>query len=239
MMVPRSFCWTRVGTEAGMSVQDILRRKNHERRATGGSFLWGVGNNLIKSAEQLAKVEAEPNVLFSKIRGRAAAHDRKPAGVLLWLDYQDASGMVRPLPDGLFVTSGSTTRSGKPKTRQFALICYSETPLVESNLDTIHRAELRNLCSGNAVGDSQNTAIVLLSTPSIGVDLEYPVLFAARLTEFVRLMTPVLITRDEHDRVEAAAASDDTERWMAEVIALKHQALLRADRDAKAREGQP
>lgn len=37
-------CWSRMQAEAGQSLDAIVRRKELEREANGGLFLWGVGN---------------------------------------------------------------------------------------------------------------------------------------------------------------------------------------------------
>ena len=43
-LLPDLFCWTKYGTEAGEDIGAILERKESERLASGGTFLWGVGN---------------------------------------------------------------------------------------------------------------------------------------------------------------------------------------------------
>ena len=42
--LPTIFCWTRFGGEAGEPIEQILFRKEQERLANGGVFLWGIGN---------------------------------------------------------------------------------------------------------------------------------------------------------------------------------------------------
>src|SRR4051794_36992180 len=40
------FCWTRMGTESGMTVDEIVVDKEAQRRQAGGPFLWGIGNRV-------------------------------------------------------------------------------------------------------------------------------------------------------------------------------------------------
>ena len=40
-MLPSHFVWTRYGTESGESMGAILARKERERIAAAGCFLWG------------------------------------------------------------------------------------------------------------------------------------------------------------------------------------------------------
>ena len=53
MDLPRFFCWTRFGTEAGQPIEQILERKEQERIVNNGLFLWGIGNSLTPSMIEL------------------------------------------------------------------------------------------------------------------------------------------------------------------------------------------
>jgi hypothetical protein len=58
--LPGFFCWTRIGPEAAEPIQGILRRKEQERVANGGVFLWGIGNAVGPSLSELLDPHA-PN----------------------------------------------------------------------------------------------------------------------------------------------------------------------------------
>jgi hypothetical protein len=58
--IPRDFCWTRFGTEAGEPIEQILERKEAERIATGGVFFWGIGNAVGRSISELVRRTDEP-----------------------------------------------------------------------------------------------------------------------------------------------------------------------------------
>src|ERR1700736_3685919 len=90
--LPRAFCWSRMGDEAGQGIATILLRKDLERRATGGTFVWGIGNALGNAMRGLIAREEHPQVLFSPIRSISAVRDRAPTGVLVWSGYIDEHG---------------------------------------------------------------------------------------------------------------------------------------------------
>jgi hypothetical protein len=64
--LPEAFCWTKYGAEAGEAASSILRRKELERLATGGIFLWGIGNAIGPSLEQLLGQACEPKVALPR-----------------------------------------------------------------------------------------------------------------------------------------------------------------------------
>src|SRR5438046_2995114 len=82
--LPLVFCWTRMGTEAGESLETILLRKERERQTTGGLFLWGIGNSIGSAIETLAQREEEPEVLFNCTRSRARSVDMSPDRRVVW-----------------------------------------------------------------------------------------------------------------------------------------------------------
>ena len=51
MPLPEVFVWTRFGTEAGQPIEEIIERKELERRANGGVFLWGLEQAVQKAAQ--------------------------------------------------------------------------------------------------------------------------------------------------------------------------------------------
>src|SRR5665647_1443535 len=94
--IPPVFCWTKMGTEAGQPLEDILRRKELERRVGGGLFAWGIGNSLGVNP-MLAQQEMQRNdvdVLFTPMRSAAKQIDVAPGQVLLWLDCIDEAGKL-------------------------------------------------------------------------------------------------------------------------------------------------
>jgi hypothetical protein len=188
-IVPKRFCWTRFGTEAGERVEAILARKEHERRAAGGVFFWGVGNSVGPGIAALLAEEGQPEVLFSPIRSRPQAADIAPDAIVRWLAAETLEGKRFDLPSDARVTS----RGGR--LAHYALVCESAQPLVARHLARLRFGSLRNLRTGNPVGPSQVTAVVRRVGTGHGAD--YVVALRARLVEpyFLRLVDPVAVNQ--------------------------------------------
>jgi hypothetical protein len=191
-LVPDAFCWTRFGPEAGQSSSDILVRKEHERVAQNGLFLWGIGNALGPSIQHLVDTIATPTVLFSPIKSAPREVDVRPASVVAWTEAWALDGTFFPLPSRSLVLSRQDVAF--PKRAHYALVCYSANSLLErrpgSRLDF---DALRNILSGHPVGASQVTAVVRIARPAFRHGRAYEVVFSAQLARpyFVRLLSPV------------------------------------------------
>jgi hypothetical protein len=188
LLVPVEFVWTKFGTESGEPIEQIFARKEKERCANGGTFLWGIGNNVGPSIRALASGRP-PEVLFSPIASPARQCDQSPAVIARWTAAETLEGDFFEIPRGSIVTS----RWGDNKRQHFALVCYSETPLgpiTENHF--IHAQSLRNLVSGRQVGSSQVTSVVE-RIGGKGIGRSYPVAMRIALAApyFVRLLNPV------------------------------------------------
>lgn len=214
-----------MGDESGEALDRIVQRKDLERRAAGGLFVWGIGNGLGKAIRDLVNSEPEPRVLFSPIRSAATTIDRNPTGVLLWLHYVGPSGQPTPLPEASFVTSRDSTANGSAKAAHYALFCRSDDPLATKDLGTVRFAELRNLTTQRPVGFSQVTAVVSRSVRAEGRDLEYPVVLSAHLAapHFGRLATPVALHPEDSKRVDTLAELGDPDLWLSEIKQIKQR----------------
>lgn len=199
--LPRSFCWTRFGTEAGETVAAILARKESERLANGGVFYWGVGNSIAPAIAELVRRVKEPEVLFSPIKSRPRRVDIAPGCVVRWTSAEGLSGNSFELPSRAQVTS--RWNPTRPATPHYALVCSSAEPLEIADVGRLSFGALRNLRSGASLGASQVTAVVHRADGSLGGG-EYPVEFRAMLVPpyFVRLRGPIPL----EDRVHLAAA---------------------------------
>lgn len=185
--LPRVFCWTRFGTEAGETVGAILERKERERQQTGGTYFWGIGNSVASGVAELVRRTASPQVLFSPIKSRPRAIDVYPAVVVRWRGGVTLSGERITLPETARVMSRLS------KAARYALVCASEQPLEVGDLGRLNFAALRNLVSGNPLGASQVTAVV---EQLLGRDdgRHYVVALRARLVApyVIKLLDPVL-----------------------------------------------
>jgi hypothetical protein len=183
--LPRTFCWTRFGAEAGEQMEAILARKELERRATGGVFLWGIGNAVGPGIAALVDEEPRPEVLFSPIKSRPRPVDIAPDSVVQWSTAETLAGERFDLPAGACVTSRGS------RSAHYALVCASPLPLRPAELARLHFGGLRNLRTNNPLGHSQVTAVVRRGKGKAGA--EYVVALRAQLIApyFVRLRDPV------------------------------------------------
>jgi hypothetical protein len=201
MPLPKFFCWTRFGTEAGQSVQQIFARKEQERVANGGMFFWGIGNAIGPSMHALVRQTTSPEVVFSPIQCPAKREDASPSSVVAWTEAQAFSGEDYRLPERSLITSRFDAL--RPKPRHYALVCFSETPIaVESSSEHVHFAALRNLLTSRPVGASQVTAVVQLEAKAEHAGAcSYQVAFRAQLVPpyLVSLRAPVPLASTETD----------------------------------------
>jgi hypothetical protein len=203
MPLPRVFCWTRFGTEAGETIDKILARKETERVRNNGVFLWGIGNALGPSIRALVLQDASPEVIFSPIKGPAKPHDISPTATVAWTSGIDLCGSVAALPKYSRVVSRAV--SGSRGARHYALVCHAESPLVLGrDPERFTVAELRNLVTGNPVGASQVTAVVR-HVPGTPGGADYQVALRVRLVApyFLELRNPTS-SRGADDRLQLA-----------------------------------
>jgi hypothetical protein len=193
LMLPKHFCWTRFGTEAGEKIDSILARKEQERLATGGVFLWGIGNSVGPAIRDLIRLEERPMVLFSPMRSKPKAIDVAPTGLTVWSEALDLDGRDWPIPEGVKVTSRQGSETGRTKRSHYALVCRSSTPLTALDLASLRYEELVNLQSKNKLGASQVTAVVEQIAGGATECTTYPVAFMAELVfpYFVKLAGPL------------------------------------------------
>jgi hypothetical protein len=195
--IPQRFCWTKFGAEAGERVDDILARKERERMANGGVFLWGIGNSVAAGIKALVRLEKEPTVIFSPMRAKAKGHDTHPARVVIWRSARGIDGDFWSIPSGSTVTSRGESSAGSAKRLHYALVCRSDASLLinsHSNL-SLDFGSISNLLSGSPLGFSQVTSVVDYRDTSGGSGPLYAVGFSARLVYpyFVELSDPVAV----------------------------------------------
>lgn len=199
MDLPDVFCWTRFGTEAGQSFDDILRRKEVERVSNGGVFLWGIGNSIGPSVAELLRVSKRPQVLFSPTRSTSRPVDAAPGAIAAWTRASAIDGSGFDLPAHSLVTS----HFDGVKASHFALVCSSQVPLLNAEpMENIGLTldSVKNLKSGTRIGASQVTSVVRWHKTA-RQNTGYPVALVADLVfpYFIRLSDPVRIQRDSAD----------------------------------------
>jgi hypothetical protein len=198
--LPACFCWTRFGTEAGQSIDQIFERKEQERLANAGIFFWGIGNAIGPSIRELLRRTEYPEVLFSPIKSAPRLADINPPSVVAWTTAETLDGERFRLPDYSLVTSRYDPSA--PKQSSYALVCYSPRPLNESRCEEqIPLEDLRNLITGRRVGSSQVTAVVHAEGGVSGAR-KYEVRIRVRLFHpyFLRLREPLSLAKMGRDQ---------------------------------------
>ena len=207
MPLPEVFVWTRFGTEAGQPIDDIIERKECERRANGGVFLWGIGNNISPSLPMLLRSGQTPIVAFSPIKSKPRTVDQSPGKVAVWRRATTPTGTPYNLPSASMVTS----RYASGKSKHFALVCKSDQPLTLGTVrETLHFESLVNAKSGSNLGFSQVTAVVRLGKNSAGEERRYDVAIQCELAApFVAtLHDPIIVTNPDQKSIHDAFHSN-------------------------------
>lgn len=198
--IPEMFCWTKYGTEAGEAIGAILARKEAERQANGGVFLWGIGNAVGPSIESLLQQTAQPQVVFTPMLSKAAARDVSPPSVAVWRSGIGLDGVHYEVPAHSRVTS----RVSPAGRAHYALVCQSNAPLIASVRDgaSFASTHVQNLRSGSRVGASQVTSVVRRIACAVGLlQSSYKVSFSADL------VAPYLVRLTEYTLVDDAPAA--------------------------------
>lgn len=223
-------CWSRMQAEAGQPLSEIVRRKELERSAGGGFFCWGVGNAPAVMTAALAKLNQPVQAIFSTMKSRPKLVDVKPSRVVAWRKFFDQEGILRSLPRHVLVTSRADSAKG-PKTRHFALMCYSDRALDLQNGCAFDPLAFRNAGGAGApVGASQVTALLRRVSKS-REETDYEVNLAAWLTAgyWVRLADPAELS-PEFERINAINKSSADE-WL-EFVDWARRGIDRSGRPA-------
>ncbi len=182
------FVWTKIGPEAGETLEAIVARKERERQDCNGVFWWGIGNSLGQNVVAAARANggALP-VIFTRMRTPPKKIDVAPAQTWRWLAWEDERGDRHEIPPCTLITSRAPTGNR----RHYALVCRSETPLnIGDGSRRFDHTRCRTL-AGKAPGASRVTALVDGSVDGQSSGL-YEICFSATLVEpwFVRLARP-------------------------------------------------
>jgi len=203
-ILPDFFCWTRFGTEAGEAIGHILQRKEDERAANDGVFIWGIGNAIGPSIRELVRRRPKPEVLFSPIKCSPRPQDVLPPTVAAWISGETLDGDVYRLPEHSLVTSRYDPLT--PRSTHYALVCFSPTPIMPAQpVGKISFGSLRNMRTGRPIGASQVTAVVHFNELDSNGGHLYDVAIRAELAYpyFIKLMQPlVLPTSANADRTK-------------------------------------
>lgn len=220
-MLPRVFCWSKFGTEAGEQIGRIIERKERERRFNNGTFLWGIGNSIRPSLIRLLEECSKPEVLFTPMLSRPSDVDVSPSAVVLWREAVGIDGSSYEFPRFTAVTSRKPGGSGPG--RHFALVCRSDRSLegAAPSAMTFNAGSVTNLLTGNSVGSSQVTSVVQYGVGQRVGTRDYTVAFRARLEYpyLVTLRSPLLLS--EPDRRMLDDPSDSVDELAGRLLDLR------------------
>jgi hypothetical protein len=222
-------CWSRMQSEGGQQLEEIVLRKEYERKGNGGVFCWGVGNAPNRCTQSLARSKTDIDVVFSVMKSRPRLADVSPSLTLIWRRFIDCDGIERRLPAASLVTSKGEARSGA-KSSHFALLCKSDRPLELSDYGGFDPAAFRNVGpSGGAVGSSQVTALVRC-TGQMQSDAQYRINLKATLygSYWVKLVDPIPMNLTKQRLLALFSSSEhtvSTARWLDLVSRLREDSM--------------
>ncbi len=205
-------CWSRMQAEAGQQLDAIIARKELERSAGHGVFMWGVGNAPALITNVLARADLRIPVIFSVMKSRPKSLDVSPSRTFAWRSYFDADDVQQPLPVHVVITSRGDSATGA-KRSHYALMCYSSVPLrLRLNGRPFDPSAYCNAGGAGApVGASQVTALLRRVKPTNPHAGDYRVDLSAWLTGsfWVRLGDPVELSEAALGALQAAPSLDE------------------------------
>jgi hypothetical protein len=128
-------CLTKFGPELGETAEEIVARKDLERRSGVGAhkneFWWGVGEKgTAQSIQTLISQHGGNTVLFSAIKDQKPPYKGSAADALVWRKYRMLGGdILQDIPKHVLITSAAVTKGGTTRTKHFALVCNSSVLL--------------------------------------------------------------------------------------------------------------
>lgn len=218
-LIPDLFCWTKIGVEAGQSLEAILQRKELERLTGNGTFAWGIGNSVPALRREATSATEPLPVLFSPMLARPKTKDKKPSKLVVWLGYID-NGRINPLPEHMLITS-------RDANWHYALFCRSALSLLDPCGLEVDFETLRNAESGVKLGFSQVTALVRKAPASPeGNTKPYHVAFMAALEP--PFHAPLALCAEVHasmaQEITETARSASPAQWTAFVARVRTEA---------------
>lgn len=152
---PKTFVWSKVGPEAGLTLDQILSWKELQRLLSNGIFFWGVGS--LPSAQKqhsFLRAVRKPQLLFTEQISKATDENINPASTVLWTHYRDRGGNEVALPRFAAVTS----KEGR--SRHGAIVARSVEPLALRDRLNFELGDFGNFEGKPNVAFQQSVAII-------------------------------------------------------------------------------
>jgi hypothetical protein len=205
-------CLTKFGPESGETAEEILARKDLERRsgvcAHKNEFWWGVGERgTAQSIQALISQHGGNVVLFSAIKNQKPPNSGSATDALVWRKYRLLAGDIpQVIPKHVLITSAAVAKGGTIRTRHFALVCNSGVPLkMGGRAFRFSNRHYKNLSKDGKLGKSargQRTTTALVrwtSSPISGAECDSLIDFSADLC------TPYCVELFDPMRISASA----------------------------------
>ena len=128
-------CLTKFGPESGETAEEIVARKDLERRSGVGThkneFWWGVGEKgTAQSIQTLISQHGGNTVLFSAIKDQTPPNKGSATDALVWRKYRMLGGdILQDIPKHVLITSAAVTKGGTTRTKHFALSLQLKCPI--------------------------------------------------------------------------------------------------------------
>jgi len=178
------FVWTKIGTEAGESVSDIIERKAREQRAGNGIFWWGIGTSLGPALrDEAQRAGGILPVIFCEILGKPQKHDVAPTSTVSWVKWRDWNGREFDVPPFVQVTSRGEDRKGGRKDKHYALVCHLPSKIEINRKGQLFDPKNCRTFAGKVPGDSQNTALLRGDFTQPRPNDRYRIVFIANLVK--------------------------------------------------------
>ncbi len=187
-------CLTKFGPESGETADEILARKDLERRsgtrAHKNEFWWGIGEKgTAQSITRLISQHGANVLLFSAIKNRNPPKQSYASDVVVWRKYRMlGSSVLHDIPKHVLITSAAVTKSGRIRRTHFALTCNSSVPIeMGGRVYRFSNPHYKNLSKDGKLGKSargQRTTTALVrstSSPISGAECDTIIDFSADL----------------------------------------------------------
>jgi hypothetical protein len=162
-------CLTKFGPELGETAEQILARKDLERRSGVGAhkneFWWGVGEKgTAQSIQTLISQHGGRTVLFSAIKDQKPPNKGSASNALVWRKYRMLGGdILQDIPKHVLITSAEAAKCGRH-------ICSSSVPIkMGEHVFRFCNSHYKNLSKDGAIGKSargQRTTTALVKWTS-------------------------------------------------------------------------
>jgi len=236
-VLPTAFCWTKMGHEAGQSLEAIVARKDAERESGDGLFFWGIGTALGQRVWKFIESEGRPRAFFSPMKAKPKPVDVRPQQVFSWTAYLDRRGNKHPMPEHVFVTSRGNSRK-----HHYALVCRKNRSLLSDTCRSLDWDRLRNYGETSRLGFSQVTAIVDFKKSVLSTGFRYEISFEAELVPpyYVTLVDPLEVPNSAVARINDLWMNSncDASQWR-EWLRSERSVFSSGDLHSRIREDSP